>query len=301
MKRKVIQLANSTAVISLPSEWVKQFGIKKGDQLNLELVNNSILIQLQEEQKLKSITLDVNNYETFILRLINCLYCRGYDEIQLKYQNISELHLIEKVLHESIGYEIIEQDVNSCTIRNITSGLDEGFNSTLQRIFLITRNFVEFTGDNIEKNNYNGLKSLLDLEITINRLTHFSLRMLVKKTKLDKEQLPFLYNIVSNTEKIADECKFLIYYILESKPLISRDVVKLYNDSALYFVDVYNLYNNFEPKECSRLFRTKDNLLNKIFSIRQKNVQNAIILQYLRNIILNTANTMYDILSLKIQ
>ena len=34
MKRKVIQIANSTQLISLPRKWSQKYGVKKGDEIN---------------------------------------------------------------------------------------------------------------------------------------------------------------------------------------------------------------------------------------------------------------------------
>ena len=35
MKRRVIQIGNSTQLISLPRKWAQQFGVKKGDEILL--------------------------------------------------------------------------------------------------------------------------------------------------------------------------------------------------------------------------------------------------------------------------
>ena len=35
MKRKVIQIANSTQLISLPRKWSQKYGVKKGDEITI--------------------------------------------------------------------------------------------------------------------------------------------------------------------------------------------------------------------------------------------------------------------------
>ena len=44
MKRKAIQLANQTLVISMPSKWVKEQGIKKGDEIDVEEKGKRLMI-----------------------------------------------------------------------------------------------------------------------------------------------------------------------------------------------------------------------------------------------------------------
>ena len=44
MKRKVNKVGPTTLSITLPSKWVKENNIKKGDELELDLKNNNISI-----------------------------------------------------------------------------------------------------------------------------------------------------------------------------------------------------------------------------------------------------------------
>ena len=44
MKRKVIQIADSTQLISLPRKWAQKFNIKKGDELEVEEHDNKIVV-----------------------------------------------------------------------------------------------------------------------------------------------------------------------------------------------------------------------------------------------------------------
>ena len=43
MKRSVIQIANSTQLISLPRKWSLKFNIQKGDELEVEEEGNKLL------------------------------------------------------------------------------------------------------------------------------------------------------------------------------------------------------------------------------------------------------------------
>jgi len=43
MKRKVSQIGPATLMVSLPSKWAKQFGVKKGSELEIEEKGNKLL------------------------------------------------------------------------------------------------------------------------------------------------------------------------------------------------------------------------------------------------------------------
>ena len=49
-KRKVSLIGPSTLMVSLPSKWVKEFGVKKGDEINITENGPNLLL---ESQKLK--------------------------------------------------------------------------------------------------------------------------------------------------------------------------------------------------------------------------------------------------------
>ena len=44
MKRRVIQIAESTQLVSLPRKWAKKYNIKKGDELEVEIEGSSVRI-----------------------------------------------------------------------------------------------------------------------------------------------------------------------------------------------------------------------------------------------------------------
>ncbi len=46
MKRKVSLHGPSTLTVSLPSKWVKKYCIKKGDELDIEEKNSTLIIQV---------------------------------------------------------------------------------------------------------------------------------------------------------------------------------------------------------------------------------------------------------------
>ncbi|MAG47736.1 hypothetical protein CL617_03950 [archaeon] len=293
MRRNVIQLANSTLVVSLPAQWTRDFGINKGDQVFLELFEGNILIKISEEKKIKSIVLDIEKYGRFILKLIICLYTSGYDHVTFKYKNIGDLRLIEKILKDSIGYEIIEQGKSHCVIRIVTTELEDEFNNTLRRLFLVTKNVIDSMGKYLKKNDIKGLKSILDLEVTINRLTNFSLRMILKNKSL-KDKTPFFYNLVNSIEKTADEYKFLIYYIIDSKIVISKNALSLYDEVGDYFNQIYGLFYNYELDKSAKIFCKMEDILDRIISSREKSVSDSIVLNYLRNIVMNMTNIIYE-------
>ena len=64
MRRKVIQIANSTQLISLPRKWSLQFNIKKGDELEVEEQGSKLSIAAKEQAtNLSTVEVNVDNLD----------------------------------------------------------------------------------------------------------------------------------------------------------------------------------------------------------------------------------------------
>ena len=63
MKRKVIQIANSTQLISLPREWAKKYNIKKGDELEIEAKGNKLEICCEKDIELENISINISGLD----------------------------------------------------------------------------------------------------------------------------------------------------------------------------------------------------------------------------------------------
>src|SRR3989338_9839204 len=96
MKRSVIQIANSTQLISLPRKWSQKYNIQKGDELEIEEQGNRLNVSINKGIELLSKEIDVTGLDrTTILYYLQSLYRMGYDEIHVKFQNLTATHFRE--------------------------------------------------------------------------------------------------------------------------------------------------------------------------------------------------------------
>ena len=58
IKRRVIQIANSTQLISLPRKWTQKYNIRKGDELEVEEDGDRILVHTETVPNTKEIEVD---------------------------------------------------------------------------------------------------------------------------------------------------------------------------------------------------------------------------------------------------
>ena len=95
-------------------------------------------------------------------------------------------------------------------------------------------------------------------------------------------------------EKTADEYKFLVYHIIDSKDSLSKDALLFYDQVNLYYNQVYDLFYNFDLDKCAKNFCMAEELLDKYLLLRKRNHSDVIALSYLRNVILNITDIIYE-------
>ena len=64
----------SSLVVSLPSKWVKQIGVKAGDEIHVEELTNGLHLSVNGSKKTKDATVDVSNSGVMIHRILCSLY-----------------------------------------------------------------------------------------------------------------------------------------------------------------------------------------------------------------------------------
>ena len=150
MKRRVIQIADSTQLVSLPRKWALQHEIKKGDELDVKEDGSRLLITREDntaEPSKMEVKVDGLDKDSLIF-LLRGLYIRGYDQIKFTFDNphlshhrLNEKVTISSVIHKEVaicqGLDIIQERGNVFTLKNISVSSIKDFDNILRRIFLL--------------------------------------------------------------------------------------------------------------------------------------------------------------------
>jgi len=192
MKRKVIQLAGRTLLISLPKPWTVQHHIRKGQELNITEQDNNLIVSHKPSTTTTKTSITVTK-DTFVKNEIAFLYQKGVDEITVNYPNAQELYdEIKERTNNLLGFEIVNQTAHSCTIKNISAPQVEAFDTIFRRTWHVLNTMAE------EGNK----KNIMAMEQTINKLTDFCKRLL---NKYPTPTQSYQYAIVRDLEKIGDQ------------------------------------------------------------------------------------------------
>jgi phosphate uptake regulator len=278
VKRRVIQIANSTQLISLPRKWAKQYNIKKGDELELEENGSKITISTESGFQIEKVELDITNLDPMILRCVVALYKKGVDEIRLTFNKPDLIYSIQKAIgKEAVGYEITEQGKDYCVIKHVSGELED-FDSILRRTFLLLISMANESLDSIKNDELGNLKNIAFLEEANNRFTTTCRRLLNKKGYKDARKIGPLYYIIEEIENIADQYKYLCNYLYDlrsKKPKISKESLKLYEETNKMLKTFYELFYKFDEEKLVAIGLQRKMLVERYLQTIQKKAGTA--------------------------
>lgn len=190
MRRKTIQLAGKTLVISLPSSWVKSMGIKKGQELEVSVSGGSLVIEQPVPTKGSASVVDLAGLNaSLVWHAIVSRYVMGSSEIEVKFREsniidprtgakISTADAVERVVEGLIGMEIVRQSRGLISIREVSSVVLDEYPNIMRRIWLTCLSMAEEGAAAIRSNDSAGFRTAVKVEKNVNRFALYALRML---------------------------------------------------------------------------------------------------------------------------
>jgi len=266
MKRKVIQIAESTQLLSLPRKWAIKHNIKKGDELDIEEHGNSLVIKSDSRPQVEKVELKLKDYGILAPRIIHALYKRGVDEIKVYLQSPKEFSELQNILsNETIGFEIIEQGNNYCIVRNVSGQIEE-FDGVLRRTFLLLSNMANDGAIALKEKNRDAFQSLLLLEKSNNRFTSICRRYINKYGSDKYDKIGPLYYIIEDMENVADEYKYLFQQLHEIKPddlKITPSNVETYEKITLMIKLFHEIFYKNSPEKIAEIAKLRKDIVTK--------------------------------------
>lgn len=278
MQRKIIQIANSTQLISLPRKWALKNNIKKGDDLEVQEQDNKLLIapKSDENAQTKSIEVDVTSLDKdSLIFLIRGLYIRGYDRIRLSFtkpliphHRTNTLVKVFSVIHgeisRSTGLEIVEQKSNICELRNISANSLKEFDTILRRTFLLLNDAVNDLVEGINSNNALLIETLEEKHDTITKLILYNLRILNTLGSNNFRDTSLLSHLIASLDFIIDIVKNAGREIIKEKIKFSKEGKDILSEIKKAIELYYTLYYEFDLKKVENFSSYRDKVLNLI-------------------------------------
>lgn len=273
MKRKVIQIAGSTQLVSLPRQWAKAHNIQRGQEIDVQEDGDRIIVSMNSVPAVEKAEIDVSELNGMVTRFIHALYKRGVDELKVAFGKPELMVKVQEAISkEAVGFEVLEQGSDNCVIRYVSGSLEE-FDSVLRRIFLLLLTMSEQTYDSIKAPNYPQLKNTAFLEEANNRFTTVCRRHLNKFGTNARSKLGPLYYIIEELEKIADQYKYICQHfsnLQDKKIKVNGDVLDLFAVSNKMLRVFYELFYKFDIEKIVQLKELRDKVVEDAHKLFEK-------------------------------
>ncbi|MBD3318676.1 hypothetical protein GF342_02085 [Candidatus Woesearchaeota archaeon] len=259
MKRKVIQIANSTQLVSLPRSWALQHGVKKGQELNVDIQDSSLIISTaSRESTPKTASIDVSGFHNRSMRIIGAFYRAGYDELKVYFNNYQELQFIQNVVREGcIGYELIDQGKNFVRIKKVSDAIDEEFDHVFRRLVMYIITMGRETYAAMQSHDKDQLRFVIDMDRGVNKFTDFCGRIITMTSKPGQHTL---YHVVMEVEKIGDSFKHICQHLAATDLEVSKQLLTITKKVSLFVEHLHDLLFKFSKERITALYTLKNDI-----------------------------------------
>ena len=245
--RKLVKHGESSLSVTLPSKWVNNNHLKKGDEIKVDEKGTYLVIggRGKHTKSEKIITIPDEMPTSALMHYTAALYRGGYDHVKFRFSKAEIYEAIEKVTGTDLNsWDIIENKKNSCVIDSISSVDHTQFENVLKRLLYGISELSKDSLDAIKNKNIEEIKLAQTKENTINRNANFCERILIKEGYDEPDKIPFLFYIIKELENIGDEYNSICHSYRESQQ-INKKTIKLYGDVN----DILNQFKRLYLKE----------------------------------------------------
>jgi len=258
IKRKVIQIANSTQLISLPRKWSQKYGIKKGDEIEVNEEGSKIIVSTEKDTGSENIEINPPHLKNITERYITTAFRAGVDEVKVNFHpqdNPELLEYISKTLDgQTIGFEILGQGKGFFTVKDLSGTNSTSFDTALRRSFILLTSMATDSLDSIKNKDIANLKDMYFRDRSINKFTNFCGRLLLKKGQFDLKQTAFYYNFLRSLEALADQYSLMCTYYSGKLTHINKKVLDAYKEINDILLGYYGLFYKYSKEELDTLF-----------------------------------------------
>ncbi|MBW2970321.1 AbrB/MazE/SpoVT family DNA-binding domain-containing protein [Candidatus Woesearchaeota archaeon] len=282
MRRKVIQIADSTQLISLPRKWALSHNIKKGDELDIIEKESQLIIQTPKSKNSSNITVEIQNLDRdSIMFLIRALYKNGYDEITIKFENslcdnfrtkekMKIIDVIRSEISRLNGVELFTQKENYCVIRNISEDTTRAFDSMLKRLFMLASETMQDLIEGYERNDAALLETIQKKHDVVTKFTVYCQRLLNKIEDSQFKRNELVFHILEIIDTIMDLLKYNSRKILKDKVKASAKSVKVCKAIHKSFNMYVELFYNFDMEKIYELNKNRYSVLRELSELQNK-------------------------------
>lgn len=281
MKRKVNKSGPNTLIVSLPSKWVKENNVHKGDELELTPKNKQLIVSTETCPRKRSIMLNIEGLDKLnINRFMDEFYRQGFDQITLQFKKDTVMDYragkeilvsqhVKKLSERYIGLEIVSKTTNSIQLRALSNaGESNKLELIQQRVFFLIKEFLEEFVNSMDGDFNRFHAQIDDYHDNIVKFINYYQRLLYI-SDLDEGVKSRLFGLFIIIDKMIDKLRHTSRRVHTMKKItkrIKKDLKDLFDFFLGAFVVLQRKDYNFEELNNSVQHRYK--LLHRVIGTK---------------------------------
>ena len=262
-------------MISLPRKWAKQYGLKKGDELELTEKGKELVLTTEKAKEEESETVvEIKDVDKFMGRLIFAPYRFGYNKVEIRYTCSSVAPKIQECLDQLLGFEIVEQGSNFMKVEMVAKEMETEFEKMLRRILLMTADMSKELVKASSENDKDKLRDIASMETMNNKLTNFCERVLTKHGYSENKKANFVYCTTWVMEQVVDNIK-TICLTLSEQNTISKELISVLDGFAQYITRFSKIFYKHSNDDLWTFREEHYTFMKQVEKLKSKNARES--------------------------
>ncbi|MBD3352188.1 MAG: AbrB/MazE/SpoVT family DNA-binding domain-containing protein [Candidatus Lokiarchaeota archaeon] len=267
--RKVQKTGGSSYVVTLPKDWIRSLGIKEKDSLALVTQPDGTIlvsadINRDKTKRNKEINIERDTDVNYLIRSLIGSYIMGFTTIKIcsnsKKFNPRIRRSILDFIRSVIGFEIIDETLNTLTIKDLLNPSEMPFDKSIKRMDISVRTMHEDAILALKNKDVMLVNDVLVRDIEINRRYRLIARqsnmilhdvVLAQKMGVSLEDAHHYFLISKQLERVGDHAKNIARSVLE---LIKNDL----NDDLIENISEASKFSLNSLKNCLEAWAKRD-------------------------------------------
>ncbi|MBU0535481.1 MAG: phosphate uptake regulator PhoU [Nanoarchaeota archaeon] len=304
--RKIISFGNSSYVVSLPKDWVKENKLKKGDTIHIDEKSDELTLYPgntgEKRIEPKTIIIESENKDHKMIQTeIISAYLNNYDVIEVKGKLTKDKAVqVKAILRNLSGIEIIKQDATKIVAKDLLNINEISIETMIRRMDNIVRSMLLDSIKSIHEDLY---EEIYERDQDVNRLVFLAYRVLraaIIDSKIAKNmqkaniELLFSQVLIEKLEKVADKTKRVARFLKQSNltDAEKKELEEIYIQIKDCFFEVMKAYYKKDLDLAFKIENAGTERINKLneFIKERQNAPAHIVVEQMKSMVISIKN-----------
>ena len=297
MKRKIIKLGQATYVMSIPSKWIRENDLDKGDYIDVSEEEGDLIVQATSKKRSKKITVDIKGLDTKLATsYLENAYVLGFDPIEIihpqelslyspgagsKKKSISSQEFILNTIHKKfIGSDIIEQTEKRTVIKDLGGGHDEeSMDNVFRRCLFLLKDVITSTKEILETREIGKIPNVLLKTEHMTKLLLYYLRVL-NSSKTSPEIVKIKIIMTDHLRFIKSTYQVMLRDIKFTGNFYSKQSVELFNHIATQAEKMVSLLFKYNQDKAVEFIHGREKVWKMIYEFKPSGEDHLLYSQF---------------------